>query len=81
MKMLLWAAVLLIVVLWLFRSKNVSAGPNAAASARRASEVQGAEQIVQCIHCGVHIPASEAVLSPSGAVFCSQEHRLRHVKS
>lgn len=33
------------------------------------------EQMVQCAHCGVHFPASEAVTDISGQIYCSEEHR------
>jgi uncharacterized protein len=32
------------------------------------------EQIVSCGHCGVHLPASEAIEGPGGP-FCCTEHR------
>jgi uncharacterized protein len=32
------------------------------------------EDMVRCIHCGVHQPKSESILS-GGEFFCSQEHR------
>ena len=41
---------------------------------RRSSE-SGAETMVQCAHCGIHFPASEAVTHASGALYCSEEHR------
>ena len=33
----------------------------------------GAEPMVRCAHCGIHLPRSEAVLS-QGKTWCSQEH-------
>ena len=36
-----------------------------------------AETMVSCAHCGIYIPASEAI-SQSGQVFCSDAHRLLH---
>ncbi|MCA1324417.1 PP0621 family protein [Herbaspirillum sp. alder98] len=35
----------------------------------------GAETMVQCAHCGIHFPVSEAVTHASGALYCSEEHR------
>ena len=35
------------------------------------------EPIVQCAHCGVHLPASEAVRS-GDAAYCSATHRDAH---
>lgn len=37
------------------------------------------EEMVRCIHCGVHLPRSESVTS-QGEFFCSNEHRLEHQK-
>jgi uncharacterized protein len=41
---------------------------------RRSTE-GGAEAMVQCAHCGIHFPVSEAVTHASGALYCSEEHR------
>lgn len=35
------------------------------------------EEMVRCVHCGVHLPRSESVTS-QGDFFCSNEHRLEH---
>lgn len=79
MKLLLWLVVLLVVAMWLLHSKKTTVKRNkAAAAGHRAANPR---ELVQCAHCGVHLPASEAVSSTSGTVFCSQEHRLEHVGS
>lgn len=85
MKLLLWSAVVLMVVVWMFRTKKISSGsqgPQADAGNAESPDVpsadETAEPMLPCAHCGVHIPASEVVTSTSGAVFCSQEHRLQH---
>ena len=46
-------------------------------AARSASPSQGAQAqpMVQCQHCGVHLPRGEALVDARGA-FCSQAHRL-----
>lgn len=56
-------------------------------AARRMSSQQGDrpapgtalrdERIVPCAHCGVHVPASEAV-TDGGLSFCSSAHRDAH---
>jgi uncharacterized protein len=38
------------------------------------------EDIVACVHCGVHLPQSEAVAADAGW-FCGQPHRIAHEKS
>jgi uncharacterized protein len=72
MKLLLWALFILLLI-WLMRGRKQTV--NAPAAARRA---EGIEAMAQCAHCGVYVPESEAVLSASRQVFCSEEHRLRH---
>lgn len=87
MKLLLWSVIVLVIVAWLFRSKKNAAGPDKSRSETAAktnaaeSTPEGVEPMLPCAHCGVHVPASEAVISSTGAVFCSQEHRLGHTKS
>lgn len=34
----------------------------------------GAERMVSCAHCSVHLPASEAVFDAAGTAFCGQPH-------
>ncbi len=48
---------------------------NAAAQANRASQAPGRleENMVQCAHCGVYLPASEA-LTREGKQWCSEDH-------
>lgn len=79
MKLLLWLVILLVVVMWLLHGKKAAVKRNKSAAAGR--HAANPKELVQCAHCGIHLPASEAVLSASGTVFCSQEHRLEHVGS
>ena len=52
-----------------------AAGSPAAAGARPEAQASGggAERMVACAHCGLHIPQSE-VLVQGSLVFCSAEH-------
>ena len=89
MKYLIWFVVLLAVVVWFQRAKkSMLAGSDAAGDAARESDAarpkakqfyrsadSGAETMVQCAHCGIHFPISEAVTHASGAHYCSEEHR------
>jgi uncharacterized protein len=78
-KLLLW--VIVIGVCWagwaLVRNwqrkteERVGAPPRPAGTPSRPAE---AEQIVSCGHCGLHLPASEAIEGPGGP-FCCVEHR------
>lgn len=76
---LLLLAIGVVLVLWLLRAKTPSVKGKQSRAAGNA-DVQ-IEPMVACAHCGVHIPASEALTASSGEVFCSEEHRLRHAGS
>ncbi|WP_044529708.1 PP0621 family protein, partial [Herbaspirillum sp. B65] len=81
MKYLIWLVVLLAVVVWFQRAKkSMLAGNDSAADTnnaepgmpppkparfRRRSD-SNVETMVQCAHCGIHFPASEAVVHASG---------------
>jgi uncharacterized protein len=80
MKFLLWAVVAAIVVMWLTRGKKISSNQNAAAGNSATASDKSIEPMVQCAHCGIHLPVSEAITTPSGKVFCSDEHRLQYAK-
>ena len=41
------------------------------------SEQKPAEDMVQCAHCGVHLPRDDSVAG-GGRFFCSTEHRQLH---
>lgn len=69
MKFLLWLVVVLIAVLWL--KKALKSKPAVESTAT----TPGGEKMIPCAHCGLHVPASEAVSNFSGAVFCGEEHR------
>ncbi|NEX64429.1 PP0621 family protein [Noviherbaspirillum galbum] len=71
MKFALWALFILLII-WMMRGKKAVPGRRAAPGAN------AIESMVQCRHCGVHVPVSESVAGPGGACFCSDEHRLRH---
>jgi uncharacterized protein len=48
---------------------------------RREHESKNAtgEDMVRCVHCGVHLPRSESIIS-HGESFCTNEHRQLHQK-
>ena len=35
-----------------------------------------AQAMLACVHCGVHLPAADAIIDASGRPFCSEAHRL-----
>lgn len=82
MKYLIWLVVALAVVVWLKRLKKTiitgqqqnTQAPQQGYAPERSKEIDG-ERMVQCAHCGIHFPASEAVSNRAGTIFCSTEHR------
>jgi uncharacterized protein len=83
MKLVFWLLILVAVIVWLLYDKKQSVGADASASAATADgrKTKDGEAMLQCAHCGIHIPASESIVTPTGAVFCSEEHRLQHARS
>jgi uncharacterized protein len=81
MKFLFWAGIGVVIVMWLLRSKKAPPRTQAFRPQNAANADKVIEPIIQCAYCGMHVPASEAVTTSSGVVFCSEEHRLRHVGS
>jgi uncharacterized protein len=81
MKLLLWALIGLVLVLWLTRSGKKSSLKEEAREDMqpdcRTSEPSG-EAMIQCAQCAVYLPASEAFSSQSGRLFCCEEHSLQH---
>jgi uncharacterized protein len=84
MRLLVWL-VLGLLVYFALRSKlrsssHPSSTPRQQAHSGQANDhgtQAGAETMVSCAHCGMYIPASEAI-SQSGRSYCSDEHRLLH---
>jgi len=77
MKYLIWLLIVVAVVTWFKRFK---AGlSNSHGNARGSSTLRETETMRQCAHCGIHIPASEAVTDGAGAIFCCEEHRVQYV--
>jgi uncharacterized protein len=72
MKYLLILLVILAVV-WLLRS---SARGRKQHNTARPKGAQHAQRMVECAHCGLHLPASEAVMGAEGRAYCSEAHRL-----
>lgn len=80
MKFLLWLAIGFAVI-WLLRGKkkhpHTDAGQRGKADPGRHDG--NSEPMMRCAHCGVYLPASEAILISSGEIFCCEEHRGKHV--
>ncbi|MGC4062691.1 MAG: PP0621 family protein [Aquabacterium sp.] len=72
---------LAVAVVWLFYSpalRGLRQNGKAAQQPRRpdgqAGQQPHVERMIQCAHCGVHLPRGEAVTNPQGQVFCSAAH-------
>jgi uncharacterized protein len=75
MKVLLWAAIGFIVVMWLLRGNERAVGRTGKPGKSPALE---GESMVKCAHCGVFVPVSEAIGNGAGQLYCSEAHRLQH---
>jgi len=70
MSRLLFLAVIIAVVYWLLRSYREQLPKDEDTSVQ-------AEDMVRCVHCGVHLPKHESILS-GGDYYCSEAHRRAH---
>ncbi|MBV8666442.1 MAG: hypothetical protein JO269_08170 [Burkholderiaceae bacterium] len=81
MRFLIWLVVGFAVVTWFMRLKahvvNSARHGSEGANRKPRSAVPVAEAMLQCAHCGVHFPASEAFVDPDGAAYCSEDHRAQ----
>ncbi|MFT5589721.1 MAG: hypothetical protein ACI9ZF_001899 [Bradyrhizobium sp.] len=80
MRFLAWL-VLVVVVIYVVRKKMTAAMRPPPASAEQARRSVEGESMVSCAHCGIYIPASEALSGPHDQLYCSPEHRALHVSS
>ncbi len=83
MKYLLWA--LLIYLAWRLylasQQKRESSDADATEIAPPTPDRQGVEKMVRCAHCGIHLPASEALAAPGALHFCTESHRDQYSPS
>lgn len=70
MKYLLVALVILAAI-HIWRNNRRRAAPPPAPKQR----LRKPEDMVTCAHCGLHLPASDAISSPDRLHYCSSEHR------
>jgi len=68
MKYLLLLSILA-VVWWLWSKSQKKEGDSSP------QQPKASEKMVECSHCGVHLPESESVMA-GDRVFCSEAHRL-----
>jgi len=63
-----------LVVIWLFYSPALR-GKRTGAKPAAKPEPPRAENMVQCAHCGVHLPEGDTTKDEQGRTYCSQAHR------
>ena len=73
MKYLLFFAVVM-VAFWVWRNNRLNDGDRTSAQARRKKPSTRPAIMVACLHCGTHLPESEAVRGHQGS-YCCAEHR------
>ena len=77
MKYLLLAAILLVAYL-LWRNGRLAERNARSRAAPPSPPPSGRPQdMIACPVCGVHLPRSDAVPGTNGALYCSQEHRVK----
>ncbi len=75
-KILFWVGVILLLLLvsrLLARHKARQSQRRASTASRRPVSPPRTQAMVRCVHCGVHLPASES-LQQRGQAFCSADH-------
>ncbi len=71
MRILIWLVIALAVFTWIKRAL-APASPDRRHAAPRDDN---AETMLQCAHCHIYFPASEAVRGAGDAVYCCAEHK------
>ena len=81
MSRFLLLVVVVVIVYWLLRSyRKQLPGEGAPKESKRGEDVSGqAEDMVRCVHCGVHLPKHESILA-GGKFYCSEAHRSAHIE-
>lgn len=79
MKLGLWLLIAAVALLWFNHAKKQRMKSRKAHAAQTAASTDAdAEQILACAHCGLHVPASDALVDTAGAHFCCEAHRRLH---
>jgi uncharacterized protein len=69
---------LLLALVWLFYSpalRGLRGAPTRKPKAAPKAPAPVTQDMVGCAHCGVHLPADEAVRAADGQPYCSDAHR------
>ncbi len=67
-----------VLVLWLMLRRRRGDGPARSGDQRKAEPKQ-AQAMLECAHCGLHLPSADAVVAGS-RVYCSEAHRALGVR-
>lgn len=81
MSRLLLLVIAVVIVYWLLKSyRKQLPGKGAQKDNDRREDTSGqAEDMVCCVHCGVHLPKHESIQA-DGKFYCSEAHRSAHPK-
>ena len=65
-----------LVAIWLWKKGRREDMQARAAKPRHTPAVTAPpEAMARCAHCGLHLPARDAIAGPGGAVYCTPAHR------
>lgn len=78
MRLLVWIFIIFALVVLVRQIKKAIIQRHQREPANPQDIQDGTEAMLQCAQCGIHIPASEAILTQFDIAFCSEEHRLKH---
>lgn len=69
--------VLLVVAaaIWLWRRNRREEMEDARKQQPPPPPVGAPQAMLRCAHCGLHLPAADAITGPDGEVYCSAAHR------
>jgi uncharacterized protein len=76
MKLLLLLLVVGVVVFVFASRRRTSDKSNGADPITPAASADQPAPMVACVHCGLHLPRSDAQADATGRLFCSEAHRL-----
>ena len=66
--------VVIAVAIWLWR-RNRRDGPDEGGAAPPPPPLGTPHAMVRCAHCGLHLPATDAIAGPGDRIYCSAAHR------
>jgi len=70
---LIFIIIIVLLAYWIIKARKQ---PNT----KTESLTDASEDMVRCVHCGVHLPESESIVS-KGKYFCSDKHYHKHIES